>query len=453
MVESERVVAKASKHQQPSIYNDGIVYGWVGVIPRPTSPVLWHAANGQWPAWAERYRDQSILQVTNNGMVWSYVLRPVVVGQDMKFPASYVPRDSQYHVKAPGLSRLEAKYRTPLDWAKRDIAKREKLGAGDAGVLMYDCAYDIEAPKDLGNKLPGPCGPITYTGIANKVGAYTLEQLHEITAKAVTDCTAVWKWRSAEFPVWKPSNLEVMLHDGARALGLAFAPGTGAKLNKRTISLNKKLLTQYDAHSIWRVIVHELCHHYRDEVFSSREVEPAEREVLLQSVKAYLADKSASAVVQMQKVLGTHDATFVRELGKVDPKIKENMVTGLIFTEYADQSLVAEMLAKREGRKAKLLSKVSWDPTAGRLYFDRLKDGTFNVWWMPLAEGQWKPVREKLNNPQMRQLMARLGPDGGKTKVTYSKSWPSFWSTPDTLEKAVPYLEHNLGMFLGEIKK
>jgi hypothetical protein len=381
------------------------------------------------------------------------LLVPMNNSHEIKYPSNYISRDAQNNYRAPAMSKLEARFRAPLEWAKRDIAKRAKLPAGSPGALMFDCAYDAEAPKDLGNKLPGPCGPITYTGIANKVGAYTREQLHEITAKAVSDCIAVWKWRSAEFPVWKPSNLEVMLHEGARALGLAFAPGTGHKLNKRTISLNKTLLVQYDANSIWRVIVHELCHHYRDEVFAGHEVDPAEREVLLQSVKAYLANKSNSAAVHMQKVLGTHDATFVRELGRVDPKIKENMIAGLIFTEYADQSLVAEMVAKRVARKAKLQSKVSWDPTAGRIYFDRLKSGHFNVWWMPLAEGQWKPVREKMNNPQMRQLMARLGPDWAKTKVTYSPTWPSYWSQPDTLEKAVPYLEHNLGMFLREIPK
>jgi hypothetical protein len=454
---------KASRQTKPIIYGDGIVCGWVGIIPRPKAPLFDQAAAtalDKGATWAIKFIDFSVLQVTNNGMVWSYVLRPMLVmsGQDIdvagarhwdvKFPGSYVSRDAQNQYRAPAVSKLEARFRAPLEWAKRDIAKRSKLAASDPGALMYDCAYNVEAPKDLGNKLPGPCGPITYTGIANKVGAYTLAQLHEITAKAVSDCIAVWKWRSAESPVWKPSNLEVMLHSGKVALGLAFAPGTGAKLNKRTISLNKILLAQYDAHSIWRVIVHELCHHYRDEVFAGHEVDPVEREVLLQAVKAYLVNKGSRAAVLMQKTLGTHDATFVRELGKVDPKIKENAVSGMIFTEYADQSLVAEGQAKRVALKQKLASKVSWDPTAGRVYLDYLKKGRFNVWWMPLAKGQWKPVRERLNGRTIMELMKQLGPNWGSAKVTYSPTWPSYWTQPDTLEKAVPYLEHNIGIFI-----
>jgi hypothetical protein len=452
-------VAKRRKTATAYIYNDGIVYGWVGRIPKPDAPLL-NQAMAVVPSWSTNYREQAVLHVTSNGKVWSYVVRPLVViipgstseQADIKYAASYVPKDSK-HSSAPPLANLEAAYRAPFEWAKRDMAKRAKLPGDNPNALMFGCAYEQEAPQDAVIRLPGPCGPITYTGITRKVGAYTLEALHAILVKSVADCIAVWTWRSAGNPAWKPTGLEVMLHDGRRALGLAFAPGSGRETNKRTISLNKVLLEKYDAHSIWRVVVHEICHHYRDEAFGGNEVEPAERDTLLQTVKAHIAAQSLGhrAVAQWEQVLRTHDATFVRELGRVDPKITENLITGMVFTEYVDQSLVAELAAKRAARKVK---PVSWSPSDGRIYMDRLKStGRFSVWWLPLTTGAWKAAREGLNNPQMRQMIARLGPEWASTKVTYSGTWPSSWSAPDTLGGLAPLLEHNLGMFLGEIKK
>ncbi len=440
-------------------YTDGIVHGWVGQIEAPDAPLLNAATATITPNYGiAAYRGKTLLQVTNNGKVWSYALRPMLTpspggnGYAVKFAHNFLPERCKYF-SAPPLARLESAYRAPLEWARRDMAKRAKLAGDTPGALLFDCAYDIEAQPDATIKLVGPCGPITYTGITRKIGSYTLEQLHEIVAKSVADCAGIWTWRSAGMPPWKPSGLEVMLHTGKQALGLAFAPGTGRDTNKRVISLNKVLLEQYDAHSIWRVTVHELCHHYRDEVFARGEVDPAERDTLLQTVKAYIADKGFRAASQWSKILGTHDATFVRELGRVDPKIKENLITGMVFTEYADQSLVAEVTAKREARKAAAASKIVWSVADGRLYLDYVRSARHvSVWWMPLIAGRWKPARETMSNGQMRALMQRLGPEWAKTAVTYSDSWPSYWTRPDTLGAAVPYLEHNLGLFLGEFK-
>jgi len=447
------------------IWTDGIVHGFLGYIPTPDAPLIKQSLasldefEGR-VSYIQPYKSKCILSVTSNGKVWSYAVRSMIAPETIsigvhegkrsygiKFSGNYLPRDSKY-TAIRSLSSLTSEYRAPLEWAKKDISRRAKLPASDPNALQLLVAYDTPAPENAVIKLAGPFGPITYSGYGKKVGHYTMEQIHQICSKGVADGSAVWTWRSAGNPVWKPSFLEIMLHSGKAALGLAYAPGTGKTTNKRTISLNKKLFELYDAHSIWRVVVHEICHHYRDEVFARNEVEPQEQAALLQAIKADMTTSRRSGI-WWHNVLSTHDATFVRELGRVDSKIKDNAISGLLFTEYADPSLVAEVAAKKAARLA-AKKPVQMDVAKGRLYVDRMKRGVV-LWWLPLTKGDWNATDGKmtLTNPGFNHFINRLGDQWGRVRVTYSKEFDDYyrgWSRHDTLEQfALMILENNIG--------
>ena len=460
------------------IWTDGIVHGFLGYIPTPDAPLIKQSLasldefEGR-VSYIQPYKSKCILSVTSNGKVWSYAVRSMITPETIsigvhagkrsygiQFSGTYLPRDSKY-TAIRSLSTLTSEYRPAVEWARKDIAKRAKLPATDPGALQLDVAYDTEAPQEATIRLPGPFGQITYTGYSKKVGHYTLDQIHDICVRAVTDSSAVWSKRGKQHPAhqaapyasdprWIPLNLEVMLHSGKAALGLAFAPGSGRETNKRTISLNKKLFELYDANATWRVVVHELCHHYRDEEFWKDEVAPAEQASLLAAIKSHMATSPRSGM-WWHNVLSTHDATFVRELGRVDPKVKESAYSGLLFTEYTDPSLVAEVAAKKAARAA-AQKPAEWNPLKGRLYFDRLKGGRENtMWWIPLEKGGWRPVRMRLDNPTMYRVIRELGPDWAQTRCTYSDNWYAGWNHPETLGETAKLFSEVLGMYFRDL--
>lgn len=423
-------------------YTDGCVFGVLEGIKAPAAPLLQQRI-------AENVRivgriwgpDIVALQVTNNSQVWSYAIRPGHVVPEsatpqsrritMKYLTDYIPPHMPYK-RVESRKALLSGYREPHLWALSDMAKRAKLPAADPNALQFNVAYERPAPAETGKKLQGPRGPIQYTGYEHLPESFPIERLHAILSKAVTACEAVWTWQSAGYPPWQPSRLEVMHHAGNRAMGLAYAPGSGKDpARKRVISLNARLFQFYDDHAIWRVVVHELCHHYRDEVFTSRDVDPDTANRLRQAIVAY---RSAGKRLD-DRVLGTHDSVFIRELGRVDAKVPEDPVGGLVFTEYADPSLIAEITGRKTARAAKQAAAVSRVPTDGRVYINRRKDGYFTVYWMPLQKGRWKPPSMTLSLTTYRDFITKLGgPEASaQVPVTYSETWPVHYTRPQNL--------------------
>lgn len=433
---------------KPITYTDGVVYGIVQDVDSPDAPLLRQRSETQ----AAEYGistsnfDSRILQVTNNNCVWSYALRPTLVPIERAGPVGlvkhlrrvgvydYMPKGLQF-TRHRGRDSLTADYREPLQWALRDIARRSKLPATDPDALQESIAYERTAEKEAGISEKGPFGPIRYTGYDHMPSHFPLDRLHGIMEEAVVECASKWNWRSEGSPPWKPTGLEVMRHSGNNALGLAYAPGSGKDANRRVVSLHSVLFQKYDNLAIWRVIVHELCHHYREEVFARRDFDEDTANKIRLAVTSY----TQSGGRLPKDVLNTHDSIFVRELGRVDAKVAIAPVAGLVFTEYADPSLVAEI----EKKKAVRAATVRWDPARGRIFINRkVSDGKFSVFWMPLAKGEWRPVRFGLGRTQYADLVNKLGGHEASARVpmTYSETWPSRYTKPQTLGEFTAWL-------------
>jgi hypothetical protein len=433
----------------PQAYTDGIVYGYVEVIKAPGSANVaqWllnevaefvgiSRGRGGYDDIPASYK-RVILHATTNGKAWSYALRPLfhVQGGTLYWESGNTHCPVGVARRAfRSRSVAENPWHDLVAWAFKDMARRARLPATDAGALQIGVAYEREAPAEVGKKLRGPCGDITYTGYPAKIGAYDIEDAHDIVVKAITDSLPHWAWQGGRGP-WRPVNLEVMLHHGKSSLGLAFAPGTGAERNRRTISLNDVMFKLYSADAIWRVVVHELCHHYRDEVFARGDTDLATSERLRQAVALHAGSGSRIKA----EVLNTHDSVFVRELAKVDKKVDADPYAGICFNEYADPSLVADAKAAAEAKVAKL----DWRPEQGRIFVERLKGGQFSVWWIPLVGSKQKVGM--LNNATLNKLIVRIhdaaAVEGGvsarrtmDTRVYYGANWPETLGMPSNLQ-------------------
>lgn len=321
-------------------YTDGIVSGGVIEVDPAKLPHLP-------PGPATIYKAKYLLHATTNGQTWSYELRQGWTVTDERstryhHPSDLVPTMAKQHRGLDLLPEVE----DLLAWALKDAVKRR------APCLA---PYAVAAEQVVkATKLPGPRGPITYFGYGKKVGAYTLQQIHDIIAKAVADCSDTWKW--ANGGPWIPSNLQVKIHTGKTAMGLAFNPGSGIDLNKRIISLNKLAFIQHDAKSIWRLVVHELCHHYRDEALPQQDFTDDDAKAMRSQIQTRLLQ--GRSIAKAMVVLNTHDIRFVRALGQVDPIVAATPIEACWFSEYVDKSVVA-VVEQQKG--------VQWSAGAGKL--------------------------------------------------------------------------------------
>jgi hypothetical protein len=325
---------------KPLGYTDGIVSGGIIEVAPTKLPHL-----EQPPEWARTAA--YILHATTNGQTWSYELHRgwMQSGEGsirLRHPSDIAPVMAKQQQGLNALPEVE----DLLAWALKDAIKRKAQPLAPYAVATEQAVKSI--------KLPGPRGPITYFGYGKKVGAYTLAQIHEAVAKAVADCSGIWKWATGG--PWCPSNLQVKIHTGKVAMGLAWNPGSGKELNKRIFSLNKLLFTGHDANSIWRVVVHELCHHYRDEALPLRDFDDEDSKVLRGQLLVKIREKRSFAAAM--NIVNSHDIRFVKALGQVDPTVATTPVEACWFTEYVDKSVVA-VVEQQKG--------VQWAAGAGKL--------------------------------------------------------------------------------------
>lgn len=298
-------------------------------------------------------------------------------------------------VRKHGGSRanIQPEWRLPLEWAVREIGKK---------TWTANITVQTEAQKratTIVQKLPkGEFASYIGWELIAKQSAHSLASLHRAVEKAVEVCDQAWGWR--------PENLRIKFHTTGNAFGLAYSPGK----KDHIISLLKKMFQEYDMDSAYRVILHELCHHYRDERFR---LSPND-----------------------------HDEIFCRELEKVDPTVEGDPRQCRHFTDVADPALVA----KHQRQK----NEPVWSPQAGTIQFWHKKsDGTISLYWKPNPGYKWGSWRVSVRSDNILALLKQFSPgEWGKVLVQrHPKSVESYWSrlNPDN-DAVIPLLSLVVGI-------
>lgn len=182
---------------------------------------------------------------------------PVAAARDLRDRHAALLRWARANV-GPGRSR--ARRRAPPE---RDVRRAETTAAGEVRVEGWRRVA--------------------------RTTAHTAEALAGAIERATAACFAAWGWRAegAAVRIFLPSERK-------HAMGLAYRPGIGHRL----MGLSARLLTDYALESVERTLLHELCHHAREEIFS----------------------RSTNRLSQADM----HDEAFCRMLGMVDPVVRGN---------------------------------------------------------------------------------------------------------------------------------
>ncbi len=306
----------------------------------------------------DRFGDDLVLTVTNDGENWVAFLG---VLEDERVPQPEGKPDYR-----GSIGKLEPEFRMPLQWARKTVKNpytkystlAAKIGATET------LPYESPATKDLGSA--------SYTGFDKykKRSAHSLESLHRAVNAAVLQARKSWGWDCA--------GLEVKFHEHWSSRGLAYMPGTGAQTGIRKISLGVELLEEYDLNAIARVVIHELCHHYREEKWP-------------RTAKALGIDP--------------HDDLFCRALAEADPESKDKK-TCTFFTEAQDPALTAVKNTRLESRGIQPV----WSPDAGRFELYRLKSGELRLEWKPIGlEFNWSRWVRPVNQGNVIDILKRFG--------------------------------------------
>lgn len=325
------------------------------------------------------YSSSSNLIVTNNGEVWSAV--------NGRIPPKTLGIKETYWSAAGG-TQLPPEYRLPLVWAKR-AAKDKPEGevvSTKAGSLSHRETRQYSLPPPYA---PGVTHSVVFSGFTPAIAkrsAHSLSDLTGIITDVVAACAAAWDWM--------PNNLEVCFHNRSNAYGLAYNPGGGV----HKISLSVLLLESYDQASVWRVIAHEFCHHYRDEKF-----------------------KQTFNVVARRLEPNHHDEIFCRELQKVDHTIATKGVEACTkFVDCPDEALVVALKKKRDRHFIEPL----WAPDAGQLMIYRIKSGQFRFSWIPQDPNKWTVRVAPVRDGTILGLAKQFAPkDYVNVRVIGDKSW------------------------------
>lgn len=246
-----------------------------------------------------------------------------------------------------------------LDWARRaglgPGKDRAEIGARDlraVGMLLAPC------PR---------IGEVRYAGwkAVEKQSAHTFEALHGAVVRAVEACAAAWSW--------DPTGLSISFFTGRRAMGLAYHPGRG----DRRIALHHDLLARYDLDSVARTVLHELCHHAREELHPRGDIH------------AY--GRAAAATL-------AHDQKFCEMLAMVDPAVASSPASCRYFDDDADPEALKGLAARRGVVHAAAAGALRLAVASRR--------GAVKFRWEPTGTARWKAVWEPLNASSWRAFLS-----------------------------------------------
>jgi hypothetical protein len=467
-----------AKHTNNLFWEDGATIGvglytpWVP-FPGVTAPSYADLGSLFQP------KEACVLLATNNREVWSYAVFPSYSQEcgktyNKKSPYSFAPRGHAMLVLTKD-RLLKPEVAHLLKWAKADIARRCKLKPGDPDALLPGVAYETKAPQiedeELG-AVPGMSAypafaKVAYRGVPGKVYSRTRADIHRLTVDALEAGAKAWGG-------WRPTGLEIQLHKSGNALGIAYAPGDGASSGRTKISLNVELFKHYDDNAIWRVLVHELCHHCHNEKYAYLPVPPEWQEAWKAHRQSKVAEKHDDDATFCQRLrraaaalgnIDSHPPSFVFLLSKADPKVTlDAFGAGIWFVESVDTALVAELKSKAEEREARKMAKlaaVSFDPAKGRLVAStvgKIGRSKHTLAWTPLAKGDfavvkfeydeapveaaWEIVRTAFGQEpsSMTQRAALLS----SVQITYDDSWRGLYGKRfTTLLDMLAYLVAN----------
>jgi hypothetical protein len=216
---------------------------------------------------------------------------------------------------------------------------------------------------------PGGAGDVRYEGFDRYrrrwSTGWTLETLHGLVAGGLDDCESTWGWSCP--------RLVVLCSDGGH-LGLAYRSGTGKETGVRRIALSVRLLDGYGPAGVRRVVLHELCHHWREEAF------PKGRD--------------------------DHDTVFCRELARVDPATDPHGDCHALDEEH-DATLVAAVKQRKEAR----IRPPVWRPEAGTLRLYGLRDYSLRIAWEPGPGYRWTRWAKPPSAPVLVELAGRFTPE------------------------------------------
>ncbi|NEN87921.1 MAG: hypothetical protein F6K48_02965 [Okeania sp. SIO3H1] len=232
----------------------------------------------------------------------------------------------------------------------------KEKGSKDLGTNHQ---FNVKLPAGAIRKSEG----VTYEGFTNRLlKAHSFASIKKTTDDAIRLCKATWGW--------SPKNLRVMVHNMGNAMGIAFSPGRGV----HKISLHSKLLNEFDTMSIFRVILHEFCHHYREESFPSNPYD-------------------------------MHDSVFCRELKRVDSVLaNDERESCTFFTDekWKGSSVVQKQLAKREAQ--------NFNPSEGFLSLRVLKSNEFRLDWIPNKQGGFKRKAMGVYPAMLKEIIGNSNP-------------------------------------------
>lgn len=119
--------------------------------------------------------------------------------------------------------------------------------------------------------------------------AHSFKEFTRIVDSALGTAKRVWGWN--------PKRLAIGFHHSQKTHGASYTVSKKiGDVKAKHITLSHRLLAEFDAASIYRTLMHELCHIYRRAKFEHKDK---------------IANKG-------------HDEIFCRELGKVDPIVKND---------------------------------------------------------------------------------------------------------------------------------
>jgi len=320
-----------------------------------------------------------------------------------------VPADSYWEDAG---SWISVKALSPLH-AAADKALKKWLK-----TLVYRSGNDISQAAEALLKLPTGSirvhKGVTYEGYTNRLlKTHSFSVVTKLIEQARVLVKESWSW--------EPNDLRVLTHNQGKAMGIAYAPGKGI----HRISLHTKLLNEYDEMSIFRVIIHELCHHYREEKWP--------RELTMANA---------------------HDERFCEALTIVDPLVKDNPKECTYFTdEQWEGSSVVQ-------KKKEALSASRYEPGRGTFVLRLLKSGHLRLDWVgedfnkrgiKVSERELKALTKDMTKEQQERLLITHADRRGQAALdNYLTRWlgdakitvkPTFWNFLEGLEARYPQLE------------